>query len=134
MVEHLDRVIFIVAGGDESFASQQSFRIGMCIEIRDVTDVVPSRLEPIRERKFPKEPFTRAGRKRRIEDLAILPVGAVVADVDATTPVPLLVAVVVKRELARPAIVGLPGVVRTLEQKISLALIAHDEDQVALQL
>src|SRR5262249_22313072 len=55
------------------------------------------------------------------------------ADLDSTAPVPLLLAVVIKRELVGPAVVRLPGGVGTLEDKISRTIIADDEDHIALE-
>src|SRR5262249_990237 len=43
-----------------------------------------------------------------------------------------MVAVVVEGKLAWPAVVGLPGRIRTLENEIRLAIVSHNEHDVAL--
>src|SRR5262249_38488135 len=64
------------------------------------------------------------------------PVGPVPAGADAGAGVPALRvgrAVVVERPGARPAVVGGPGRVAALEEEIAPPVVAHDEDDVALQ-
>ena len=65
--------------------------------------------------------------------MAILAVGPIEADIDTPAPVPLLLAIVVKRELAGPAVVSLPGRIGALKDEVGSALIAHDKDDVALK-
>ena len=105
----------------------------MGVAVRDVRDVVTLGFEPIGEGEFPQEPFTRTGAQRRVEDLAILAVRTIEADLHVAAPPPLMLAVVIKGELAGPAVVGLPGVIRTLKNEVGAAVIAHNEDDVALQ-
>ncbi len=68
-----------------------------------------------------------------VHDLAVLAVGPVEAHLHPATPVPFVLAVVIQRELRGPPVVGLPGVVGALEQVARLALVADDEDDVALE-
>ena len=105
----------------------------MRVEVRDVSDIVAARFQPVSEREFPEKPFAGTGGKRRVENLTILSVGPVEADLHVRPPIPLVLAVIVQGELAWPAIVRLPGRVRTLEDEISRAIVADDEDDVALQ-
>src|SRR5439155_6502578 len=128
--EHLDGVILVVADGEKAFRPQQTFRIGVRIEVGDVTHIVAARLHPVGEREFPEEPFAGTGGERGIHDLAVLPIRTVEADLNVRPPIPLSLAVVVERELARPAIVSLPGRVRALEDEISRAIVPDDEDDV----
>ena len=67
-----------------------------------------------------------------VYDLAVLAVGSVESHAHTAAPVPLALSIVIERGLRGPAVVGLPGVVRALEQVARLALIANDEDDVAL--
>src|SRR5262249_52012564 len=48
-------------------------------------------------------------------------------------PVPFFLAVVVERELAGPSVVGVPGGVGDLEEEVRLAVVADDEDDIALK-
>src|SRR5207245_10443405 len=86
------------------------------------------------EREFPEKPFTGACRERRVENLRVFSVGPVKADVDTAAPIPLLLAVIVEGELAGPAVIRLPGGVGALKDQIGAAIIADDEDEVALKL
>src|SRR5439155_17493407 len=95
-------------------------------------DVVALLLHPEGDRELPEEELARAGGERRIQDLAVLAVGAVVADADAGAPVPDLLAIVVEGELARPAVVSLPGVGAALEEEVGAAPVGDDERDVAL--
>ena len=104
----------------------------MRVEIRDVRHVVAVLLQPVGQRELPEKELAGAGRERRVEDLAVLAVGPIEAHRDVVTPVPDVLAVVVQRELVRPAVVGLPGRVGALEQEVGAAVVAHDEDHVAL--
>src|SRR5205807_9118720 len=117
----------------KALGSKQAVRIVVRVEVRDVSDIVAARFQPVSEREFPEKPFAGTGGKRRVENLTILSVGTVEADLNVRPPVPLVLAVVVERELARPAIVRLPRRVRTLENEIGRAIVADDEDEVALQ-
>src|SRR6185436_6736125 len=100
----------------------------------DVGHIVAFRLQPIGEWKFPEKPFAGANRKRRVvENLTIFSVGPIETDLHVWAPIPMVLAIVVERELVRPAIVSLPRRVRALEKKIRAAIIAHDENHVALQ-
>src|SRR5262249_55407546 len=63
----------------------------------------------------------------------ILAVGPVPTDTDAGPPVPFLLAIVVQRPIIRPAVVGRPGRVAALEEKVAGPVVADDEDQVTLQ-
>ena len=55
-----------------------------------------------------------------IDDLAVLAVGPVEAGLYVRAPVPLFLAIVVKRELARPTVIGVPGRVGDLEEEVAL--------------
>ena len=67
-----------------------------------------------------------------VYNLAVLAVGPVESHAHTASPVPLALSIVIERGLRGPAVVGLPGVVRALEQVARLALVADDEDDVAL--
>src|SRR5687767_12836758 len=108
VVEHFDRVIFVVADRDETFGAAEISRVSMDIEVGNIGDIVAVLLEPINHGEFPEKKFARAGGERGVEDLAIFAVGPIETDVNAGTPVPCVLAVVVEGELAGPAIVGLP--------------------------
>jgi len=84
--------------------------------------------------KFPKEKFAGALRKWCVENLAILAVGTIEADVNIAAPIPFALAVVVEGELGRPAVIGAPSGVAALEREIGAAIVAHDEDDVGLKL
>src|SRR5207245_1401973 len=99
----------------------------------DVSDVVPEGFHPKRQREFPQEPFAGARGERRVENLAILAVGTIKTDVHARPPIPFFLAIVVKGELAGPAVVSLPGGVGALKNEIGLSVIANDKDEIALQ-
>src|SRR6266545_4705539 len=126
MAKHLNGVILVVANGEKTFRPQQTLRVAVRIEVRDVSDVVTARLQPVGERKFPEEPLAGTGGKRCVQDLAVSTVRSIEADLNVRSPIPLICAVVVKRELARPAIVRLPGGVGTLENEVGRAIVAHD--------
>src|SRR6185369_7949924 len=97
------------------------------VVIRDVGHVIAVLLQPECDGEFPEKKFARAGRERRVKNLAVLAVRPVAAHLDAATPIPLLPAVVVERELRWPAVVSLPGVIAALENEIGLAVVTHDE-------
>src|SRR5439155_17691989 len=74
VVEHFDGVILVVTDGQKTLRPQQSLWLCVRVEVRDVSDIITARFQPVSERKFPEEPFAGTGGKRRIEDLAILSV------------------------------------------------------------
>src|SRR5207244_3691308 len=82
---------------------------------------------------LPEKPFAGTCGERCVDDLAIFSVRTVEADVHVGAAIPLVLAVVVEGELIWPAIVSLPGRVRALENEVSSAVIANDEDYIALQ-
>src|SRR5437588_6269422 len=106
----------------------------MRIDIADIGDVIAFLLHPVGEREFPEQELARALRQWCVEDLAILAVGPVPAHAHVRSPVPNLLAVVVKRPLAGPAVVCRPGGIAALEEKVTGAVIADNKDDVALQL
>ena len=124
--------IFVVADGDEPARPERAFRIRVNIGVRAIVHVVSLAFEPVGERKFPKEKFARTLRKGRVQNLAIFSVWAVVADADARLERPLALAVVIEREVVRPAVISLPGIVAALEEKIGRAVVADNENDVAL--
>ncbi len=81
----------------------------MRIDIADVRNVVTHLLHPKRQRKFPQQELTRALRKRRVKDLAVLAVRPVPTDENAGADVPIVRrgAVVVDGEEMWPVIVNL---------------------------
>ena len=111
----------------------QPVGIAMRVEIGDVSDVVAERFHPVRERKLPEQPFARTQGQRRVEDLAIFAIWSAKADLDAAAPVPFVLAVVIERELIGPAIVGLPRIVAALKDVVRPAIVADDENHIALQ-
>ena len=132
VAEHFDGPVFIVADGEKAFGAEERGGIGVGIEIRDVGDVVALRLEPERDGKFPKEKFAGALGEWRVEDLAVLAVGTIEADVNIAAPIPFAFAIVVEGELGGPAVVGVPGGVAALESEVGSAIVADDEDDVVL--
>src|SRR5829696_3010294 len=104
----------------------------MRVEVRNVGDIVTMLLEPERRRKFPEQKLARARGERRVQNLAVLPVRAIEPDFHITAPIPLLYAIIVEGKLRRPAVVSLPSVVTALENKVGLAVIADNKDDVAL--
>src|ERR1043166_154051 len=104
----------------------------MRVEIGNVGDVHPVLFQPKRQWKLPKEPFPRPNRQRRIDNLTVLAIRAVEADRDLWPPIPWIIAIVVQGELAGPAIISLPGRVRTLKDQARIPVVAHDENNVAL--
>src|SRR3990172_9063789 len=104
----------------------------MRVEVRDVCHVVALRLHPERQRKLPEKEFARTGRKRRVENLAVFAVRAIETDLYASSPIPLVLAVVVKGKLIGPAVIGLPSEVADLKDKIRPSIVADDERHVAL--
>ena len=133
MIEHFNGPIFVVPHAQKAFGPQQTGRVEMRVAVRDIGDVVALLLHPIGQGKFPQQPFSRPQRQRSVENLAVFAVRAIETDQHVAPPIPLAVTIVVERELIGPAIVGLPGVIAALEQKIGLPIVAHDEDHVALQ-
>src|SRR5262249_43860712 len=72
-------------------------------------------------------------RQRVVEDLRVLGIRAIVADLDAGRKNLAVLAVVdIERVVVGPRVIGLPGVVATLKDEVSRAVVAKDEDQVAL--
>src|SRR4030088_847423 len=90
-------------------AAQESLAVSMRIYVADVGDVVTFLLHPVSERKLPEQKLARALRERCIDDLAVLAVWPIPAHFHPGAAVPFLVAVVVQRPLAGPAIVRSPG-------------------------
>ena len=121
-----------MADREKALRAQQTFRVVVRVEVRKVGNVVSPRFQPVGERELPEEPFTRTGGKRRVEDLAVFAVGTIETDLNVRPPVPLVLAIVIEGELARPTVIGLPGRVGTLKDEISRAIVAHNEDHIAL--
>src|SRR5207302_8013731 len=99
----------------------------------DIGNIIAFLLHPESEWKLPQQEFARALRQRSIQDLAVLAVRPVPADAHARSPVPFLLAVVVESKLIRPPVICRPGRVAALEEEITGAVVAHDEDDVTLQ-
>ena len=132
MAEHLDGVILIVAHGEKPLRAPKPAGVGMGVAVRDIGDVVALGFEPVGKGELPQKPFARSGAQGCVQDLTILAVRTIEADLHVTAPPPFMSAVVIKGELVGPAVVGLPGVVRALKDQVGAAVIAHDEDDVAL--
>ena len=133
MVEHFGRPVFVVPDGEEAACAEEAGGVAVGVEVGDVGDVAAEGFEPECEGEFPQEKFAGAGGEGGVEDLAVFSVGAVVGDLDVRPPIPVGPAVVVEGELRGPAVVGLPRVVAALVDEVGAAIIAHDEDDVALQ-
>ena len=129
----VERPVLVVADREPPLGAAEAGGVGVGVDVRDVGHVVAVLLHPEGERELPEQELARADRERGVEDLAVLAVGPVEARLDVRAPVPLLLAVVVERELAGPAVVGVPGGVGALEQEVGPAVVADDEDDVALQ-
>ena len=129
---HLDGPVLVVADAQEAIGAQQTGAVEMRVGIGDVAHVIAVGLKPVHEGVLPQEELPGTDGERLVDDLAVLAIRPVEAHAHAAAPVPLVFAVVVERKLRRPAVVGLPGVVGALEQVARLALIADDEDDVAL--
>src|SRR5438046_9924135 len=99
MAKHFDGIVLVVAYGDEAFRAQQTFRIVVRVEVREVSDIISARFQPVSEREFPEKPFAGASGKGRVENLTILSVGPVEADLHVRPPIPLVLAVIVQGEL-----------------------------------
>src|SRR5438876_11046453 len=102
----------------------------MGIEVGDVTNVITLGFHPISQWEFPEQKLTRTGREGRVQNLAILSVRAIETYLNIGSPVPLFLAVVVKRVVVRPPVVSCPGRVGSLEQEIRPTVIAYDENNV----
>ena len=130
---HLDRPVLVVPDAQEAIGAQQTGAVEMRVGIREVAHVVAVCFEPVHEGVLPQEELAGTDGERLVHDLAVLAIGPVEAHAHTAAPVPLVLAVVIQRELGGPAVVGLPGIVGALEQVARLALIADDEDDVALE-
>ena len=129
---HLNRPVLVVADAQEAIGAQQTGAVEMRVGVGDVAHVIAVGLKPVHEGVLPQEELPGTDGERLVYDLAVLAIRPVEAHPHTTAPVPLVLAVVVERELGGPAVVGLPGVVGALEQVARLALIADNEDDVAL--
>src|SRR5262249_36109334 len=88
---------------------------------------------PERQRELPQQELARALRQRVVEDLHVLAVGSVEADLYARDEDLAVLAVVgVEGVAVRPAVVRLPGVVAALEKEVGRPVVADDEDDIAL--
>ena len=127
-----DVPVFVVADAEECLAAQAA--VGReHVAVRAIRHVVAVLLEPVSQRKLERQEFARAEGERVIDDAVMLrlaAVGPVEADVGpGPLPSPRMG---VEREVVRPAVVGLPGIVGALEQDVGRAIVADDEDDVAL--
>src|SRR4051812_19346986 len=104
----------------------------MRVEIRDIGDVATFRFHPIGQRKFPEKPFAGTDAQRRVENLTVFAVRPIETDGDIAAPIPLAFAVIIKRKLVRPTVVGLPSGIRALEKIIRPTRIANDENNITL--
>src|ERR1043166_7840522 len=87
---------------------------------------------PIGDGKFPEQKLARTGRERRVKNLTVFSIGPIETHLHAAAPVPRFLAIIIERELRRPTVVCLPGVIAALENEIGRSIVAHDEDDVAL--
>ena len=127
-----DVPVFVVADADERLALQAP--VGReHVAVRAIGHVVAVLLEPVRQRELERQELARAERERIVDDACVLrlaAIGPVEADVG---PGPLVaLGMGVERVVVRPAVVGLPGVVGALEEDVGRAIVADDEDDVAL--
>jgi hypothetical protein len=126
-----------VADGEPSFGAEQTHAVSVRVEIGNVGNVVAFLLQPERERKFPEQKFAGAVADRPVVDRQPIKrdaVRPVEAHVIADARVPPVALVIIQAAPRGPAIVRLPRHVRALEEKVRLALIANDEDDVSLGL
>ena len=105
----------------------------MCIQIRAVAYVVAPGFHPKRYRVFPAEPFSGPGCQRRIENLAVFSIRSIETGINSGTPVPDSFFIIVERILTGPTIVGVPGGIRTLEEKVDLPIVFYDKSNITLQ-
>src|SRR5260370_38662945 len=84
------------------------------------------------QRKLPKQELARASREPRIENLAVLAVRPIKADLNIRSPIPFLLAIVIQSEMVGPAVVSRPGRARALEQKIGSAGMSNDAEKINL--
>ena len=103
------------------------------VAVGAIGHVVAVLLEPVGQRELERQELARAERERVVDHglvLGLAAVGPVEADVG---PGPLTaLGMGVEGIVVRPAVVGLPGVVGALEQDVGRAIVADDEDDVAL--
>ena len=127
-----DVPVFVVADADERLALQAA--VGReHVAVRAIGHVVAVLLEPVGERELERQELAGADRERVVDDageLRLAAVGAVEADVGPGALAPLGMGV--DRVVVGPAVVGLPGVVRALKEDVGRAVVADDEDDVAL--
>ena len=138
-VSHLhDRIklppvpVFIVADAEEGFALEPPVR-GEQVAVGGVADVVAVLLEEVGQRVFKRQELTGPDREWIVDDARVLrvpAVGAVEADVVPRATGALGIGV--NREVARPRVVGVPGVVGALEEDVGRAVVGDDERNVAL--
>src|SRR5437879_10778126 len=95
-LEHRQRVVLVVSHGEKSLHATQALRIAVRVDAGSVGHVVTLRFEPVGDRKLPEKPFAGSGRERSVDDLTILSIGAVEADVRVGTVRPELLAVVIE--------------------------------------
>ena len=124
--------VFIVANAEEGFAFEPPVR-GEQVAVGGVADVVAVLLEKVGERVFEREKLTGPDRERIVDDARVLrvaAVGAVEADIGPRATGALGIGV--DRKMARPGVVGVPGVVGALEEDVGGAVVGDDEGDVAL--
>ena len=103
------------------------------VAVGAVGHVVAVLLQPVGQRELERQELAGADRQRIVDDARVLrlaAVGPVEADVGPGALVAL--GVRVDRVVVGPAVVGLPGVVAALEEDVGRAVVADDEDDVAL--
>src|SRR5262249_11785120 len=105
----------------------------MHVGIGAVSHIVPVPLHPEGERKFPEQVLSGALRERVIENLGVLGIGPVKADLDARSQNLAILAVAnVERIIVWPGVVSLPGVVAALKHEVGRPVIADNQDDVTL--
>src|SRR5262249_8037828 len=125
--------VFVVPDREERLAARDRFHVVMDIDIAAIGYIIAVLLHPEGEGKFPKQEFAGALRQRVVINLHVLAVGPVEADLYAGAQDDAVRSVVgVERIAVGPLVVSLPRVVAALEQEISRAVVADDEDDVTL--
>ena len=103
------------------------------VAVRAVGHVVAVLFEPVGERELERQELARAEGERVVDDAVVLRLAAVRPVEADVGPGPLRpLGMGVDRVVVGPAVVGLPGVVRALEQDVGRPVVADDEDDVAL--
>ena len=119
---------------DESFGPQQSLRISVGIDIGNVRHIVSVLLHPIRKREFPGQVFAgTAGSLVLVHRMGKQAVGTVETHRSTGDTLGIEAWMIgINRVVSGPTIVGAPRQFAALKQEIAGAVIAHDEDDVAL--